>query len=432
MKRQPSPEPASNLKRAAAALQKGDLATAERACRAALKQAPKHPGGLHLLGVIARSGGYLDDAVQLFEKAVAIAPQYGEAWVNLGRVLVDRGEPARAAAAFEKALATNPKLIPASLGLARVWHNLGKTDAAAELLRKAANMAPGSPEPHFQLANLLQEIGEYEGAIASYCACLERQPGHPAALSNRASAFLKNGQPAAALADAEAYSVTGRHSANVTAYRVLSLQMLERFAEAEALCDPSTMVFELELPFDHDFAQLLEHDIRAHPTLTTKWDHGLRAARGGAVTADLMSAPTPAIEELVAQIRWAVQEVSQSLPTSAGHPFLDAVPNEFNVTIWANILAPGGQQAAHIHNLGWASGVFYSSVPVGIDAASDEGWIVFGEPGYGLPRPSSARVRKIQPKAGRMLLFPSYMWHHTVPLNGSDERISIAFDIVSK
>jgi hypothetical protein len=38
--------------------------------------------------------------------------------------------------------------------------------------------------------------------------------------------------------------------------------------------------------------------------------------------------------------------------------------------------------------------------------------------------------RMIQPELGKMILFPSYYWHRTVPLETDETRISFAFDIV--
>jgi hypothetical protein len=36
----------------------------------------------------------------------------------------------------------------------------------------------------------------------------------------------------------------------------------------------------------------------------------------------------------------------------------------------------------------------------------------------------------VAPRAGRMLLFPSYVYHHTIPFHDSENRISFAFDVV--
>jgi hypothetical protein len=36
----------------------------------------------------------------------------------------------------------------------------------------------------------------------------------------------------------------------------------------------------------------------------------------------------------------------------------------------------------------------------------------------------------VQPRPGRLVLFPSYMWHGTNPIVGDEIRLSVAFDAV--
>lgn len=422
-------DPTPLLQRAAQALQSGDLVTAERSCRTALKAAPNHPGALHLLGLTARRAGHRDAALDLFRQAVKAAPRYPEAWVNMGRLLNEMAKPEEAKQAFEQALAARHGFLPAELGLAAAMRAAGDLDSARSALEVSATTHPDAAEPCADLGDVLQEQGEFKGAILAYTDSLERKPGQTAVLSNRAAALLKTNQPERALADAEAYLATGKRSANIVAYRVLALQMLGRHDEAKAWCDPETMVYEHRPDAPPDFAAALEADVRAHPTLTEQWDPKRRAARGGAVTADLMSHPTPAIESFVRLIRAGVDALIDSLPDQPGHPFFGAKPKAYELTIWGNILAPGGHQASHIHNLGWLSGVYYPSLPDAIADGSDEGWIAFGIPGYGLPAPPGLEPVLRKPEPGMMFFFPSYMWHHTVPLDSGAERISIAFDI---
>ena len=56
------------------------------------------------------------------------------------------------------------------------------------------------------------------------------------------------------------------------------------------------------------------------------------------------------------------------------------------------------------------------------------GWLKFGEPSLNLPLKNPIR-RAVQPLPGRLVLFPSYMWHGTVPLKASVPRTTIAFDV---
>jgi hypothetical protein len=62
------------------------------------------------------------------------------------------------------------------------------------------------------------------------------------------------------------------------------------------------------------------------------------------------------------------------------------------------------------------------------DETTQSGWIKFGEPG--LPVPGATPERLVQPKPGRLVLFPSYMWHGTTPITGDQPRMTVAFDVI--
>jgi len=38
--------------------------------------------------------------------------------------------------------------------------------------------------------------------------------------------------------------------------------------------------------------------------------------------------------------------------------------------------------------------------------------------------------RVVQPRVGRLVLFPSYMWHGTIPFHAPQHRTTIAFDAI--
>ena len=49
---------------------------------------------------------------------------------------------------------------------------------------------------------------------------------------------------------------------------------------------------------------------------------------------------------------------------------------------------------------------------------------------HNLPHARELPTRAIPPEEGRMLLFPSYMYHRTIPFESETRRISIALDAV--
>ena len=94
---------------------------------------------------------------------------------------------------------------------------------------------------------------------------------------------------------------------------------------------------------------------------------------------------------------------------------------------WSVRLTDAGFHANHFHPEGWLSSAFYLALPE--SANGQEGWLALGEPqaDLGLDLPP---IRLVEPKPGRLVLFPSTMWHGTVPFPAG-ERLSIAFDVAA-
>jgi hypothetical protein len=95
---------------------------------------------------------------------------------------------------------------------------------------------------------------------------------------------------------------------------------------------------------------------------------------------------------------------------------------------WSALLRPGGHHVNHIHPMGWISSAFHVETPPAIDE-SRQGWLKFGEPGLATT-PVLGPEHFLKPQAGALVLFPSYMWHGTVPFGGSASRLTVAFDLV--
>ena len=91
-------------------------------------------------------------------------------------------------------------------------------------------------------------------------------------------------------------------------------------------------------------------------------------------------------------------------------------------------LRPSGFHTNHVHPRGWLSSAYYIALPETSAAEPNGGWLKFGEPG---PRiDGCAAEYSIKPAEGMLVLFPSYMWHGTVPFHDKAARTTIAFDVV--
>ena len=106
--------------------------------------------------------------------------------------------------------------------------------------------------------------------------------------------------------------------------------------------------------------------------------------------------------------------------------------------MWANINPPGGYNRPHIHPNSHFSGVYY------IKAPQNSGEIVFNDPRSAAHMVMPERVKDIKPPShlwrevrvnpleGRMLMFPSWLWHCVEPNGSNDIRISVSFNFIQK
>ncbi|MGH8327880.1 MAG: putative 2OG-Fe(II) oxygenase, partial [Steroidobacteraceae bacterium] len=127
-----------------------------------------------------------------------------------------------------------------------------------------------------------------------------------------------------------------------------------------------------------------------------------------------------------------LEDYRRTLGTPAEHPLSRANHGATHFTgAWSVLLKRNGFHVNHVHPEGMLSSAYYVEVPPEAqDQALKSGWIKFGEPRY--PIPGLSAERYVQPKPGRLVLFPSYMWHGTNPIYGEDPRLCIAFDMRPK
>ena len=157
-----------------------------------------------------------------------------------------------------------------------------------------------------------------------------------------------------------------------------------------------------------------------------------QSLRGGTQTpGHLFPAGLPLVEKLKQRIDEAVARYIAELDEDAAHPFLSRRGKDFRYAgSWSSRLQDCGFHVNHFHPDGWISSCYYVSVPDAVrDETAMQGWIKFGEPAVDVVLKEPIR-RAIQPIAGRLVLFPSYMWHGTVPFHDSCARTTIAFDVV--
>ena len=167
---------------------------------------------------------------------------------------------------------------------------------------------------------------------------------------------------------------------------------------------------------------------RLHVLETHPLDQSLR--HGSQTTRSLLTVNDPVIRQYLRALEEPIRAYIATMK-KPDHPWSGRKSENFRLSgCWSVKLKPNGYHVNHLHPEGWISSAYYVSLPdVAKSGETQEGWIKFGEPPFDASLKQPVR-RTIQPAPGRLVLFPSYMWHGTVPFRSGDERMTIAMDAV--
>jgi hypothetical protein len=205
-------------------------------------------------------------------------------------------------------------------------------------------------------------------------------------------------------------------------------------ARYDWLCDYDRLVATLDLvPPDGQTTQAFFAEVAAylrtlHTARVQPLDQTLR--HGTQTFGQLLSQDRhPLIASLASMLQSAANNYSAALPTDTQHPFLRRNLGAVAFSgSWSARLEKGGFHSNHLHPQGWMSSACYIALPPETtDPVHQAGWLKLGQSNLGLGD-TDAPDTLIEPRVGRLILFPSYMWHGTTPFVAGEERLTVAFD----
>ena len=369
----------------------GDLAKAEGIYQQVLQADPNQPIALHLLGVIAHQVGKNDVAVDLIGKALAIKPDYAEAHSNLGVALQKLGKLDEAVASYHKALIIKPDF-------AEAHNNLGTTFQMLERIEDALASYDLAqlPEARARILECLFALGRYEDFYRELERLIKTESTNlrAAAISAFASQQLGHDDPYPFCKDPLDFVRVGR------------------------VCDSA-----------EDTADLMDELVEDLRPRNAVWEPPGNTTKFGFQTRDnLFADPKGSLAKLDRIIKSEIESYYSEFKF-ANCLFMASWPSQIRLNGWFVRLLGHGHQDDHIHPGGWLSGVIYLKVPK--TSNRDEGAIEFGLHGFKYPILNEEYPRTLhRPEKGQIVLFPSSLFHRTVPISADDERLSIAFDLI--
>jgi hypothetical protein len=469
-------------------LKLGDPASCERDLRAALQLEPAAAPAARALSGLLKGQGRIEEALRVQTDQVEVSAGHPDARLALAELLYACGREDEAEAEGRRAIGAEGarpagRRPDAWLFLARLFNRQARLDDAETMLRAALACDPASAVAHRELAQLvwmrtadpakaraaldtapptptltailvqlLQDMGEAHEAsrIASMRSDLDPTLNlmaaraavlvDPEAADRRLAAVPSTADPIARLkaeveialalgqgrraaAGAESLCGTRPDDHYATALLAAAWRMagdpryyglydyprmvrIYRIETPEGWANMNDYLFDLEKALDQVHAHL------THP-IGQSLRHGSQTLRG------LEDYPHPEIRALFRAIDAPIR-THLALFGGGDHRIAGA---------WSVRLNRDGFHIDHVHAEGFLSSAFYVRVPEGLK--DREGWIRFGQPGTPT-RPQLEAEHFVRPEPGLLVLFPSFMWHGTVPFAADQTRLTCAFDIVRR
>jgi tetratricopeptide (TPR) repeat protein len=151
----------------------------------------------HTLLVMADAAVQVEDgprASQLYQQAIAAAPQDTGVRIEFGIALIKQKQYGDAIRSLEEALALDPSNVDAHVQLSNALLGENRIDDAGQIARKAVNLDGKSAEAHNALGAALTRAGLVEQAVRAYRDALDLDPDHARANVNLANVLSQAGQ----------------------------------------------------------------------------------------------------------------------------------------------------------------------------------------------------------------------------------------------
>ncbi len=399
-------------------------------------------------------------AVDAFAAARKIAPNDGDIVLGVTAALFAEGQAETGLSILAGSVSANPLWLFGHRDLVQLRWMMGEGAASFASLRQAISTNPQSEALWVQLIHALMQAGLNDEALAVIAsgrkaigegprfavneAVIRSDAGERDLAAGLFASFVNSDDPTIAVriirhhlrygdVDAAAEIIDrwiGRPGeALVWPYASLCWRLLGD-TRADWLEGEEALVRVVDLAPQLPPLDKLAHLLRGlHHARSQHLD---QSVRGGTQTDGALFARIESeIRQLRAAVVGAVGDYLAGLPPcDPAHPTIGPrrdQPVRFAGS-WSVRLAGKGFHANHVHPAGWISSALDIALPERRpDDKPNAGWLALGSPeaGLGLDIPP---MRLIEPKPGRLVMFPSTMWHGTVPFEAG-ERLTVAFDV---
>ena len=409
----------------------GRLEDAETSYKKAIAIKPEYAEAHSNLGITLKELSRLEDAEISYNNALAIKPSYAEAHYNLGITQQELGRLEDAATSYKKAIAIKPDYAQAYSNLGNTLKELGRLEDAEKSFRKAITIKPDLEEAHYNLGNTLKELSRLAEAIASFAQATRLKPDYIKA-HNEMLTCLYLIDKKELFFDELNYLITQDKPNSVVGS--LTCRSALRYGEEKPniFChQPLKHALLVDLKSRYNFQETFVRNAKS--ILNENKRSNKRQAllsNGYQTSGNLFDLESKLTDQIQKAIRLEIERYRTNFESSQ-EGFIRKWPTAYSLYGWLISMKSGGELQPHIHENGWLSGSIYINVPPKSKIDSGSLVVALGKDSDTTdPNLNSKKV--IDVVTGSMALFPASLMHHTIPFESEEERIVLAFDVISK
>ncbi len=412
----------------------GDLKRSLDCYQQAVRLEPNNADAHNNLGAAQQHKGDLEGSIQSYRKALKIDPACVEAYNNMGGALQGLGDTGAALESYKQALKIKPDYANGYINMGCILHDTGNLEAAIDCYKNAIKIMPGSTQAHNNMGNALKGLGNYEKALEhfDYISATVINPSDPQFWYNSKSLALEClyflGRYAELEQRLNVLANSGEINLRIAAVSAFVTNQLG-LADPYPFCKNPLDFFHVSNLNNHvaDVSRFAEALMLEAANENAVWEPQHGVTRSGFQTSPTIFSAGKNCQVLEIILRKEIESYHSKFK-SEDCDYMKLWPAKYDIRGWFVRLLKTGYQQAHNHPSGWLSGVVYLKT---IDSSdTDEGSIELGLHGHDLPILDDSYARKIHhPKVGDIILFPSSLFHRTIPFSEDTERCVIAFDI---
>jgi len=426
----------------------------------ALTIQPNTPDLHFNLGITLTKLNRFKEAEVSYCKAIALEVGFFEAHGNLGTVLQKQGRLDEAVTCYRKALSIHedPK---GHFNLGTALRDKGVLDEAISQFKQAIKMFPNYADAHNYLGECYRDQGNMEDAIKCYFDTLALNQNHTGANYNMGEFLYLAGRFDEAVDYLErsklddwqeralycTYKAEHFDSFKAKLDRIVHTHKKHNAPFLQTLSTHYAVNFGTEdrynfckngfdFIYQHSITELAKPGSQLLKDLLNDINNTAIEVRaqgmiinGKQSAGNLFKRPEASFRKLGEIVKQEFLNYKNRF-SGADCELIQSFPKELEFTSsWYVRLKNGGYLERHIHEVGWISGAVYLALPKDKKDPT-EGCFEYGLHGDNYPQKhNNFPVGIVSPNVGDIVLFPSSLFHRTIPFSSNEERICIAFDL---